>query len=442
MRGRHRGAPSSSSRFSSRPFQRTKKCFVCGTIGCWSTNHTRQERDNSKKKFGDRYPEYKDRPGYERNLQRWITEYEVDDDEGIAQYFGDLSVDTHDDYATDSRIESFFTESEQFYISSGQLQGSESVTVNTLDDNALNHQITLSDKTVSSISPASYVINSSSDSQYNDIEFKGLLIGSGVSTQSTGGIGQLKALQQQDTSVQLDKSTAGSANFTFGIGSTSSIGSVNLDTPLGSITFHIVPLNIPFLICLADMDKLGVFFNNVTNQVIQSQTHTQPARSYPVIRKYDHAFLPWHTSVYIASGQKEKDEIRNLGTNKAYEKSCLVSENLSAASQIARHYGTGTAEPGLVTKKGEPPRTSLHISHPDQPPSLLLGSTLSKNAPSDVCMLGKSKCATMCEWPFSSATYQIQQGTNEKGKQASTERASRKQARIKKGNTERASTGI
>ena len=98
MRGRHRGT-SSLSRPSYRPgtFQRTKKCFVCGKVSCWSSNHTQQERDDSKKKFGDRYPEYKARPSYERNLQRWITEYEgVDDDEDIAHYFGDLSIDTNE----------------------------------------------------------------------------------------------------------------------------------------------------------------------------------------------------------------------------------------------------------------------------------------------------------------------------------------------------------
>ena len=70
--------------------------------------------------------------------------------------------------------------------------------------------------------------------------------------------------------------------------------------------------------------------------------------------------------------------------------------NLLTASLFARDGGACTAEPGLVTKKGEPPRTSLDISHPDQPPSLLLGSTL-KNAPSDVCMLGNSGYATMCK---------------------------------------------
>ena len=125
MRGRYRGAPytlqgasytprTPSSRPSSQPgtFQRTKKCFVCGKVGCWSTNHTQRERDNSKKKIGDRYPEYKNRPGYERNLQHWITEYEgVDNDEGIAHYFGDLSINIHDDYTPEPTTKLLYTKS-------------------------------------------------------------------------------------------------------------------------------------------------------------------------------------------------------------------------------------------------------------------------------------------------------------------------------------------
>ena len=208
-----------------------------------------------------------------------------------------MSINTQNDNTP--KPELFYIESEQFQTSFGQLKGSESITVvNTLADNAFKHRITLSDETVSPITvPAPYVFNSSTDSRYNDSEFKGLLIDSGASTRSTGGIGQLKALQQLDTSVQLDKNTAGSANFTFGIGSAASIGSVDLDTPLGHITFHIVPVNTPFLLCLADMDKYGAFFNNITNQVIQSQT--QPARHHPVIRRYGHAFLLWYTSAYI-----------------------------------------------------------------------------------------------------------------------------------------------
>ena len=103
-------------------------------------------------------------------------------------------------------------------------------------------------------------------------------------------------MDQLDPYVQLDKNTTGSANFTFRIENAGSIGSVDLDTPLRLITFYIVLVNIPFLLCLADIDKHGAFFNNITNQVIKSKT--QPARSHPVIQRYDHAFLLWYTCEY------------------------------------------------------------------------------------------------------------------------------------------------
>ena len=104
-------------------------------------------------------------------------------------------------------------------------------------------------------------------------------------------------MQQLDISVQLNKNTAGSANFIFEIGSAASIRSVNLDIPLKPITFHIVPINTPFLLCLANIDKYRAFFNNITNQVIQSQT--QPTQRHLVIRRYGHAFLLWYTFAYI-----------------------------------------------------------------------------------------------------------------------------------------------
>ena len=105
MRGRHRGT-SLLSHPSYRPgtFQRTKKCFVCEKVDCWSSNHTQQKRDNLKKKFSNYYPKYKARLSYERNLQRWITKYEsVNNDENITQYFEDLLINTQNDNTPEPR---------------------------------------------------------------------------------------------------------------------------------------------------------------------------------------------------------------------------------------------------------------------------------------------------------------------------------------------------
>ena len=65
------------------------------------------------------------------------------------------------------------------------------------------------------------------------------MIDSVAATWSTGGLGQLKALQRV-LFMELDKTTAESTNFVFGISNTSSIDTGNLNTPFGIIVFYIV----------------------------------------------------------------------------------------------------------------------------------------------------------------------------------------------------------
>jgi hypothetical protein len=68
------------------------------------------------------------------------------------------------------------------------------------------------------------------------------------------------------------------------------------------IIFHIVETNISFLLSLADLDRLRVYFNNLTNELIQDpptiilqidMKNDRYAKNdrYSVIRRYEHAFL-------------------------------------------------------------------------------------------------------------------------------------------------------
>ena len=90
----------------------------------------------------------------------------------------------------------------------------------------------------------------------------------------------------------MDKSRAGAVNVQFGIGSTFSIGSLLLDTPIGIIEFHVVEADTPFLLCLEDMDKLNVYFNNLENVLIAS------TKSVPVVRRFGQPFLLWDESFH------------------------------------------------------------------------------------------------------------------------------------------------
>ncbi|KAF7565969.1 hypothetical protein PtrM4_054030 [Pyrenophora tritici-repentis] len=83
----------------------------------------------------------------------------------------------------------------------------------------------------------------------------------------------------------MDTSTAGKASIKFGKGeATSSIGTAQVSTDIGTINFEVLDAPTPFLLCLADMDRLKVYFNNTTDELVQGDVHI------PVIRKWGH---PW-----------------------------------------------------------------------------------------------------------------------------------------------------
>jgi hypothetical protein len=70
---------------------------------------------------------------------------------------------------------------------------------------------------------------------------------SGVVKVLTAKEPQVTALQRLDPIIQLNTSTAGQHNIRFGKGMAMSLGTIQVSTPLGIITFHVVPADTPFL---------------------------------------------------------------------------------------------------------------------------------------------------------------------------------------------------
>jgi len=130
-----------------------------------------------------------------------------------------------------------------------------------------------------------------STSRYDSHYFYGVVIDTRASKYSTAGYGQFQALQRTDGNVELDQTTKGIVTVQFGISTTSSIGSTKVKTLIGQVEFHIIMAKTPFLLSLADMDKLGVYFNNLSNIVIT------PKGDIPVVRRFGHSFLLWNTSL-------------------------------------------------------------------------------------------------------------------------------------------------
>ena len=103
------------------------------------------------------------------------------------------------------------------------------------------------------------------------------MIDTRASKQSTAGYRQYLAYQKNVTPIQLNKIKTRAVNVQCGIGTTFSIGLLLLDILIDIIEIHVIEADTSFLLCLEDMDKLNVYFNNLENVLIIS------TKSVPVI---------------------------------------------------------------------------------------------------------------------------------------------------------------
>ena len=255
-----------------------KKCFICNKEGCWSTKHTAEERERSKKKFQQRFS---------RRVDQYIAEYEgkeeSDQEEELEEEMEALILSARSPSPDSGSRES----SEAFLTSFGNVNGYDIAA--TLADQSVHHAITGSDYALNGDTDP-FIYAKATEGRYTSKKFYGIMIDTGASTRSTAGYGQYLAYKEL-SNIDIDKSEAGAINVQFGIGSTPSIGSIMVVTPFGDVKFHVVEADTPFLLCLKDMDSLGIYFNNLKNILIS------PNYSVSVVRQFGHPFLLWNESL-------------------------------------------------------------------------------------------------------------------------------------------------
>jgi hypothetical protein len=100
-------------------------------------------------------------------------------------------------------------------------------------------------------------------------EFYGIIINIGASKKSIAGYRQYLAYKNTITNnIDIDTIQTRAVNVQFGIGSTALIGSVIVKTPFGQVNFYIVKADTLFLLSLVDIDRLWVYYNNITDTLI------------------------------------------------------------------------------------------------------------------------------------------------------------------------------
>jgi hypothetical protein len=172
------------------------------------------------------------------------------------------------------------------------------------DQTTDHHQISLKNE-FSIITVHTGMKNTNSDSfayvmifdRYISEKFYEIMIDSNASTKSTAEYDQYLAFKKNkiDSSIDLDFSRAEAVNVQFEIESASLIESLTIDISFEIVKFHVIKTDTSFLLSLADMNRLKVYFNNVINSLIQmiktSDEILRKKRSFSVIRRFDHGFL-------------------------------------------------------------------------------------------------------------------------------------------------------
>jgi hypothetical protein len=144
--------------------------------------------------------------------------------------------------------------------------------------------------------------------RYISEKFYEMMIDSNASTKSITEYDQYLAFKKNkiDSSVDLDSSRTDAVNVQFDIESASSIKSLTIDISFEIVKFHVIKTDISFLLSLADMDRLKVYFNNVTNSLMQMVNINEILRkkkSYSVIRRFGHGFLLWKSFMQVYVNQ-------------------------------------------------------------------------------------------------------------------------------------------
>lgn len=128
-----------------------------------------------------------------------------------------------------------------------------------------------------------------SGDRYSSSTLQGIIPDTGASEISTAGIPQLLALQKLYPTIKLDIKIKGKHLNKFGKESSKTVGSAVVQIPLGSIVFHVVAANTPFLFFLKDIDDMGVKNDNLENALVQG------SKKVPVVRKWGHPFMMAYT---------------------------------------------------------------------------------------------------------------------------------------------------
>lgn len=292
--------------FTAPPSRSKDDCYFpgCKVKGCRYYKHTQEEKDRVKGEYRNKYNNLDDK-SFKTRYDHFITDTgkgsdndDSDDDDVGDQLIDQYFVDQDDDVEEISRT---------FFTSMGSYDAQKAAIA--LNNAASVHMMTAETCVAE-------------QERYNSEEFMGIMIDTGASRRSTVGYNQYLAWKAIE-GTEYNPATAGQANVMYGIGNSISIGSFWMKLPFGDVEWNVMRADIPFLFCLADMDKFKFKYDNVDDVAIT------PYMTLPVYRRFGHAFLTW------------KVKLQNIIQYSIDDGECLLTE--VELRRIHRRFGHPSA---------------------------------------------------------------------------------------------------
>ena len=301
------------------------RCIVCRKIGCWSTNHTLEERDAARQRAVNRHG---------KCFEQWLVDYENEDlEDAVEAYIQAINSSDSDDSEHIQSPASYFTEGPESYNAFGKALAEE------LGNRTAQHILGIlpNVKEPDQIEAKTLTYESFvSAHRYSEAQFQGIMIDCGAASYSTAGYSQYIALRKAAKGVTLDLSMASTIEMKFGPGDPlRSVGHIDLTTPIGNVRFHVLEAATPFLLSLSDLDRLNVYFNNIRNILVGPK----PGMTTLVVRRFGHPFIIWDYSfeMYVMQSLNENPcfltdaELRRLHRRFGHPSTARLSQLLERA---------------------------------------------------------------------------------------------------------------
>jgi hypothetical protein len=301
-----------------------KKCFVCQKEECWSTKHSKDERETTKQKFKNRFFIRIDHyiSEYERtNLSSSYSEddsnTDIEEMKALIMNLSSLSLFSNSDNL--SNVETFiisfdFVQNAEIMITNLANRSLSHFLINnihicmnddqTTDDHQTDLKIFLSfsfvqtDLKMSHFVDLVHICMKNIDffiyviiDRYTSEMFYDIMIDSDVSIRSIVDYEQYLAFIK-NIFIDLNRIKTDTINVQFEIESIASLRSLVLDISMRLVEFHVIKTDTSFLLSLADINRLKVYFNNVENILFMIIKN----KDLSIIRRFEHDFLLWKNS--------------------------------------------------------------------------------------------------------------------------------------------------